>query len=1117
MTVKKFRSASLLTLFVIFATLAHAQFSSSVQGTVVDQTGALVPGATVVLTNTATKVSGKTTSNASGVFRFLSVAPGPYVVVASSTGFATEKIAVTLQTDQTMNVPVKLGLSSTSQTVEVSVQGPVLDTAETRTQLTIGTQALDSLPLPGHDLLALTSLAPGVTGLGVEGSGGNGQSNDNYAAETQVTASANGRSSVGNSFVVDGLDITSNITPGVLNLVPNPDTIQEATVQVNTFNVDYGRNSSITEVMTTRSGTDQYHFLASEYYTANWLTARTEFQPFQTTKITPFHTNNISTTLSGPVPKVHQMYFFTGFEPLLALTQSTSVVTYEDPAFTAWAAQAWPNSVGVQLLAKYPAVNVSTTSVAKHGSDLYPTTCGTAAAANIPCSLAVVDSGVFNATNYRNGLQYNFRVDKYFSKDRLYGNYYRTGLDIGGPSIRVDHGTPQHYIVRSIQANETHTFNSNTINEAAFGFLRMEGLLNATGPFHIPIITLTSGWGTQLGVSKADEDYVQHHYVWHEAFTHVYRAHSISLGYEGFHGDNLTFFGPWYSQPAFSFQTVSALLQNQVYTETGISYNLLTGQPAGLAGGSYQFAGNTTGLYAQDDWKANKRLTLTYGIRYDDFGNPSPENGFVESNFFYGPGTTIPQEVANGTVKQVSHAFNHAIEAWSPRAGAAYDLTGQGKWLVRGGFGLYHDWITLGNVQNEFGNPPAPTTVTFQTNASGPAPILSVGTSDTYPYGFTYPVLPATGLNSAGGISGISSNIAGNDPNLHASNTLNYTVTLERALGRNFSIATGYSGSHSNNLFTDFAGHTTNAYYGVDINNFPGSLIANGGKFVRLNPNFGTIRYTVNGPTSTYNAWITELKGRFLGHGTIDTSYTHSSSYDDAGSYPTVQSNSLDYSQYWSHSNFDVPNRLSLLVSYELPHLDSGPNYLRVLADGWKPNAITILQSGNPFTVLETVAYNAATLPGSPITTSSGGDYNADGSNSDLPNIPAYGYSIPTSRNAELARTAALAPILSTSPTGAAGVFNSTTDFKAPSTLPGEGNEIINGYRNPGYANTDFSLLKNTHIFERANLQLRLEVYNLFNRASLGGITSTLNSSTFGKVTSQYNPRFLQLGARFEF
>ena len=115
-----------------------------------------------------------------------------------------------------------------------------------------------------------------------------------------------------------------------------------------------------------------------------------------------------------------------------------------------------------------------------------------------------------------------------------------------------------------------------------------------------------------------------------------------------------------------------------------------------------------------------------------------------------------------------------------------------------------------------------------------------------------------------------------------------------------------------------------------------------------------------------------------------------------------------------------------------------------------------------------TAAYKTGVVPGSPITSASGGDYNADGINSDFPNIPTFGYSIPTNRKSQLA-----------------GVFKST-DFTAPSTLPGEGDELNNGYRNPGYANTDFAILKNTRIHERANLQLRLEVYNLFNRASMG-------------------------------
>jgi len=1120
---KAIRSAALLLASFAFVTLAHAQFSSNLEGVVQDSSGAVIRGATLLLTNTATNVTKQTTSGSSGDYRFVSIAPGAYSVTTSATGFATHKVSIQLQTEQTLNLPVTLSIATQSQSVEITDQPPVIDTAETRNQLTISAEQLDSLPLPGRNQLGLVTLAPGVTGLGLLGGGQNAQSNDNYAAETQVTASANGRSSTGNMFVVDGLDITSNITPGVLNLVPNPDTIQEATVQVNTFNVEYGRSSSIVEVMTTRSGSDKYHFLASEYYTANWLTGRTEFQPREKFTMLPFHSSNISATASGPIPLLKQTYFFTGWEPLLSSTQSSGPVTVEDPAFTTWAQQNWPNSVGVKLLARYPSVNVARTGVQSTGSSLLgPTVCGTPAGANIPCALPIVDNGVFNATNFRNALEFNTRLDKYFKKDRMYANYYRTSLHTGGPSVRVDHGVPQQFLVRSIQANETHTFNDHLLNEGAFGFLRMEGLVDPTGPFHIPLVSVQGAWGTGLGVGKAHENYIQHHFVWKDDVSYVHGAHDIKVGYEGFHGDNLTYFGQWFSQPAFSFLSVAGFVQDQVYQETGVSYNLLTGQPAGLASGSFQFTGNMYGFFAQDSWKASKKLTVTYGLRWDNFGNPAPENGTVEANFIYGQGSTVQQQVASGSVMQVNHAFNQAITAWSPRAGVAYDITGSGKWLIRGGFGLYHDWITLGNVQNEFGNPPAPAGVTFQSNTSGVQPIYSVGTSDVWPFGFTYPSLPAGSLNSQGGIPGQQVNVAGNDPNLKASNTMNYTVTLERGLGSNYSVAVGYSGAHSNNLFTDFAGHTTNAYYGVDVNNFPGSLIQNGGKLVRLNTSFGTIRYTVNGPTATYNAFIAEFKGRFLRRGFVDASYTRSSLYDDSGTYPTVPSNDGNYSQYWAPSNWDVPNRISLQAFYELPHLNRGPGFLHYVTNGWKPSVITILQSGQPFTVLNPAAYKSGEVPGSALATSSPGDYNADGTNSDLPNVPSYGYKIATDRNHQLARNPDLSPIVT--PTGApspaqgvSGVFPYLADFSAPSALPGEGNEVINGYRSPGYANTDFALLKNNRIREIANLQLRLEIFNLFNRASLTGINGSTNSSSFGKATNQYPARFLQLGARFEF
>ncbi len=1096
---KKTTIILLLAVLLVCAAPGFAQFSSSLQGTVTDSTGAVVQGAQIKLTNSSTGVSQNARSDAQGVYRFVSLAPGPYMVVTSAAGFATHQVHIQLTTDQTLELPVKLGISSQTQTVTVTDLPPVLDTAETRTQLTIDTASLDSLPLPGHSLLILTAVAPGVTGHGIPTS--------NFASETEPDVSANGRFILGNMYVVDGLDITSDITTGVLNLVPNPDTIQEATVQVNTYNVDYGRSSSLVEVMTTKSGTEHYHFLASDYFTNNMMQAGTEFSH----SIPKYHSDNISTTLGGPVPFLKKTYFFTGWEPYLALTQATnSSQTFNAPEFTKWAQQNFPNNPGTQLMAQYPASNITGVSTVKTAQQIYGSSCGTAAEANIPCNLPVVDTGVFNAADYSNALQYNIRIDKYFKNDRIYGNYYRTGLDQGGPSIRVDMGTPQHYIVRSFQTNETHTFSENTLNQAAFGFLRMEGLRNATGPFHVPVVHVEQ-WNTQIGVSQADEDYVQHHFTWRDVFTHIYKTHDFNVGIDWFHGDNLTYFGPWFSQPVMTFQDPVSLVEGNIYSETGVAFNPVNGQQAGLLGGSVRAIDTSFGVFAQDAWKVNRHLTINCWVRWDDFGNPSPIDNSPLANFFYGSGSTVSQQVANGSVIQAPHAFNHALEAFSPRVGMAWSPFAKNKWVVRGGVGLYHDWVTLGNVQNEFGNPPASTVPTFYTGTTTP-PIFSIGTSDTYPFGFTYPAFPGYGLNSHGGYadSAVQLSISGNDPNLRPSNTVNYSTTLERALGQNFSIAAGYSGSHSNNLFTDSAGHAGNAFYGVDVNNFPGSLIQNNGTFVRLNSNFGSIRYTVNGPTSTYNAVIVEFKGRFWGRGTIDTSYTHSSSWDDDGSYPTVQSNTGNYMQYWSPSYWDAPNRYSLSATYQLPGLHS--NFFapaRVFVNGWSLNAITILESGNPFSVFTSAAFKPVCSSGSPVsgicpvgTTvvgNTGGDYNADGNNYDYPNLPSYGYTVPNT-----SRAALLSGVLKVS------------DFPVPS-FGQEGSELPNRYRDPGFANTDLALLKTTPVWQGATLQLRLEAYNLFNRPNLGGISSNLNAGNFGRVTSQNNARFLQIGARFEF
>ena len=261
---RRFFKTLALALFISTAS-CYAQFNAGVQGTVQDSKGAVIPNATVTLMNTSTGVKANAVSNGSGVYRFASVATGNYTVSTTVQGFAPISVAITLTTDQVLDVPLALTIGTASSTVEVTTQAPLLDTSDSRFEETLNTTALEDLPLPGRNPTNVLTVAPGVTGLGGQSSPG-ASTSTNFAPENWVNASANGRGANGNDYIVDDMDITSFIRPGVLNLTPNADSLQEVSVQTNTYAVDYGHASSIQTVMTTKAGTNQFHGIASDYY-----------------------------------------------------------------------------------------------------------------------------------------------------------------------------------------------------------------------------------------------------------------------------------------------------------------------------------------------------------------------------------------------------------------------------------------------------------------------------------------------------------------------------------------------------------------------------------------------------------------------------------------------------------------------------------------------------------------------------------------------------------------------------------------------------------------------------------------------------------------------------------
>src|SRR5258708_8626973 len=536
-------SMRLLVCVLVLAVPTWAQFTANIQGTVTDPSGAAVGQAKVTIENAETHISATTTTNAEGVYRFLSLAPGSYKISVEAAGFSTANATVSLETNQNLNVPFAVKVGAATSSVTVTAEAPLLNTAETRNQLTLETQELSTLPFAVRNPFSLVNLSPGGSGLGLSGgagvsSGAPGTSTDIFSTETALDLSANGQGTVANMWVVDSLDITSNIGQGVLNLVPNPDVVQETSIQVNTFSVEYGRGSGLETTMTTKSGSDEFHGLASDYFTRQGMYAKYSL-PNAAQTYSPFHGNNLSGTIGGPIIPHHQFFFFFGIEALRsAVSTGNQVLTFADPAFASWANANYPNTFGTELLTKYVPTHIAGTTAIKTANDIFPGSCGTSNTNGLPCSTPMIDSGTFNGTNFRNGTQYFARVDKYFKNDRIYGSFFRTLLGFGGPAAIQQFTTTNNTWERAFQINWTHTFSPTLLNEVVFAQNRIEGKLNETGDFKIPSVGVT-GQNLGYGLGFAQGDFIQHNYHWRDVLTNVRGAHVLNVGYDGWFGDDV--------------------------------------------------------------------------------------------------------------------------------------------------------------------------------------------------------------------------------------------------------------------------------------------------------------------------------------------------------------------------------------------------------------------------------------------------------------------------------------------------------------------------------------------------------------------------------------------------
>jgi hypothetical protein len=409
----------------------------------------------------------------------------------------------------------------------------------------------------------------------------------------------------------------------------------------------------------------------------------------------------------------------------------------------------------------------------------------------------------------------------------------------------------------------------------------------------------------------------------------------------------------------------------------------------------------------------------------------------------------------------------------------------------------------------------------FTAGTSTP-PLFVLGTGGKPPFGFTYPALagspicPTLGasgcLDSKGGIVGGNFGIGAINPNLKSPKADIWSLTFEQKLTNNYSVSVGYAGSHGYNMVGG-GNQAGIVAYGQNINAFAGDLIQNNSLApTRLNTSFGSIGYTDNTRHSNYQSVFFAFKGRFTRRGFIDASYTRSRSHDNASVYPAE----ANPNQYYGPSPWDVPNRFSLSLNYELPGLNGGKGFAGRATGGWGISGTSIFQSGYPQMIWTTASFQPVCQLsglGAPPCPSAGnpavgfapgsGDFNADGDTQgaagvgvDYPNVASYHQG--TSKTAFLN-----------------GVFSSG-QFSQPA-FGTQGNEKASQFRSPNFAETDVSFYKNTSLTERVNFQLRFEFFNIFNRVNLTQFANNMSDGNFGKATAQQLPRNWQIGGRLTF
>jgi carboxypeptidase family protein/TonB-dependent receptor-like protein len=1047
-----------VTIF-ISATAAAQTFRGTIVGTVLDSTQAAVPAAKVTAKNEATALVRTTVTDDAGQFNLPELPLGSYTVTTEKEGFETVAqtgVSVTVAGQQRVDVTLNPG--KVQQEVQVTAEVPLLQSTTDVLGGTIQAPVAANLPVNGRDYTKLIYLNPGVAG-----------------SPDQITDSPgsfgvfsmNGARGRSDNFLLDGTDMNDGYrndpainqagvfgTPATILPV---DAVAELAVLSN-FAPEYGRNAGAVVNIVTKSGTNQLHGTAAEYFRNDALDARNFFNPGPQPKAA-FHNNQFGGSLGGPIVK-DKTFFFADYE---GQQEDVGVVTLACvPVGTAADGSLSPsqasNPVIAKLLARHPwpAPNLGV---------------------NTPCPNSSVTSPSFNRLSSVIG-----KIDHNFSDhDILTGRYFFGDSEQSFPLALTATGgqlpgfntfTPTR--VQLVSISYVHTFGPNKVNELRYGWNRFaEGFFPQDQSFQpssiglcaasttadcsgsgfadsgLPIICIGSSCGVpyaQLGAtSSVPRHRVDSNNQIIDDFSWKLNRHEAKFGVD-FHRTTVQQYFGKYFRGRLSFGSLADFL-------------------SGTVDGGFQYSGdsnrhtfeNSFGLYAQDSFRVNPRLTFNYGLRWDYFGVVGESNNLLSNvtGFDNAAGTFTLTRVGQAGL---SSLYNPDHNDFAPRVSAAWDVTGKSKTVVRAGYGIFFDAFSQDMVLGHLPYPPFFDPGPAYNPLPGASPIFSAGVT-----GSIAPGVPVFGDETA---CNFECDAFAFDRKIKTPFMENYNLNIQQQISNNLVLQVGYVGSQGHRLwrFFDVNQPSQAAITASDLACTPAPCVTGDYSVPRPYGNnpYGAFYVMQENSTgkSNYNSLQTSL--RLTGwHGLMSmVNYVWSRSLDNSSDGEDFEPNAAQPNNStlpkleYGPSNFNIPQRLTWILGYDIPHM--GGDWQR-LKNGWGFNSVVNLQSGQPFQF----NYNFEA------------DYSGSGEGFDRPDIigpVVYNSSDPLHY---VSLSAFAIPCTVVAATGSsADCVPGTRHF---------GNEGRGSLHGPTFKQWDFAIYKDTPINERVKVQLRADFFNILN------------------------------------